>query len=76
MIEIIIALTVAVVLWSVRKAFFTQADVFQEKVELSVKDSAIDLQEDYKAVVDKASSMKAKHGDRWFTMGDIDEVMR
>lgn len=73
---IVLALTLAIVLWNLRTAFFSQSESWKDKVELSAKDNSVDLQEDYKALHDRVAEVKAKHGDKWFKMSDIDDLMK
>ena len=76
MIEIAIGLIVLVIVWNIRKAFYNQSEVWQEKVELVTKDSSADLQSDYKELHDKVLDIKKTNGDKWFNMDDIDKVMK
>jgi hypothetical protein len=66
-----IAIILLVVAWNLRKAFFNQSAVWKEQVDITTKESSVDLQDDYKTLHDKA-----KHGDKWFKMSDIDELMK
>lgn len=76
MIEIAIGLIVLVIVWNVRKAFYNQSEVWQEKVELVTKEASADLQTDYKELHDKVVDIRKKNDDKWFKMADIDDVMK
>ena len=76
MIEIAVGLIVLVIVWNVRKAFYNQSEVWQEKVELTTKESSADLQTDYKELHDKVTDIRSKNGDKWFKMSDIDDIMK
>jgi len=76
MLEVIIGLTVAFILWNLRGAFYNQSEVWKEKVDLTTKDSRVDLQEDYKALHDRVLETRKANGDKWFTMKDIEESMK
>jgi len=76
MIAIAIGIILLVVAWTIRQAFYQQADVWKEKVELVAKESSADLQEDYKDLHDKVVDIKAKHNNKWYKMSDIEEVMK
>ena len=76
MIAIAIGIILLIVAWTIRQAFYEQADVWKEKVELSTKESSADLQEDYKELHDKVVDIKAKHDNKWYKMKDIDELMK
>jgi hypothetical protein len=71
-----IAIILLVVAWNLRKAFFNQSAVWKEQVDITTKESSVDLQDDYKTLHDKVVTTKAKHGDKWFKMSDIDELMK
>lgn len=75
-VSIVAALALAVVLWNLRRAFFSQSDSWKEKVEISAKDSTVDLQEDYKELHTRVTEVKAKHDGKWFKMSDIDDLMK
>jgi hypothetical protein len=76
MINIVIGIAVAIVLWGLRRAWYAQRDIFTEKVDLAIKDQQVDLQEDYLTLQRRITDTKAKQGDKWFTMKDIDELMK
>jgi len=76
MIAIAVGVILLVVAWTIRQAFYNQADVWKEKVEIIAKEASADLQEDYKGLHDKIASIKAKHDNKWFAMSDIDELMK
>jgi len=75
MIETTIAIVLALVLWNLRKAFYSQSDVFKESIDLSVKDREADLQEDYKELNDKVVKIKQANGGKWFSLSDIESQM-
>ena len=76
MLELIIALVIAVVLWNLRTAFYNQSEIWKDKVSLSTSDSKLDLQDDivdlHKRIVDK----KATQDGKWYGIKDIDELMK
>jgi len=76
MITIAVGIILLIVAWTVRTAFYNQADVWKEKIELSSKESSAELQEDYKELHDKVVDIKSKHDNKWFKMSDIDELMK
>lgn len=73
---IVVAIALAVALWNLRKAFFSQSDIWKEKVEIVAKDSSVDLQEDYQELHKRVTDVKAKHDGKWFKMSDIDDLMK
>jgi len=76
MIEIIIGLVVAVVLWNLRGGFYSQSEVWKEKVDIKSADFKADLQEDYNDLVAKIKTIKETNGDKWYDMKDIEELMK
>ena len=62
--------------WNLRKGIFSQTEVWKEKVILTTKESAVELQEDYKELTDKVIETKAKHDGKWFKMSDIEDLMK
>lgn len=76
MLEIVGGIAVAVMLWSVRKAFFAKTEVFQAQVDLSVKKSEVELQDDYAEIVQLVQDKKTEQNGQWFTMSDIDKLMK
>ena len=76
MIELTAGIAIAIMLWSFRKSFYAQADSFNEKVELVVKDSKVDLQEDYEELLKRIAETKAKQNGKWHTMTDVDSAMK
>lgn len=72
----LVAIVLAIILWNLRKAFFSQSAVWRDKVELNAKESASDLQEDYKGVIDRISAVRKANGDKWYGMSDIDDLMK
>jgi len=80
MFEVTIAMVLVpiflILAWNLRRGVFSQTAIWREKVILTTKDSEVDLQEDYKELADKVVASKAKHGDKWFKMSDIDELMK
>ena len=71
-----VAIIILVVAWNLRRAFFNQSAVWKEQVDLATKESAVDLQEDYKQLHEKVATTRAKNGDKWFKMSDIEELMK
>lgn len=76
MLETVIAITVAVILWTLRKAFNSQASLWSDKVDIMVGESRVDQQEDIKELHDRVVETKAKNGDRWFSVKDIEDLMK
>ena len=72
----VLGLIILVVAWNLRRAFFNQSDVWKEKVDLSAKESKVELQDDYKELLDKVAEKKSKHDNKWYKMSDIDELMK
>ena len=71
-----IAIIILVVAWNLRRAFFNQSAVWKEQVDLATKESAVDLQEDYKALHEKVATRRTQNGDKWFKMSDIEDLMK
>ena len=78
--EVIIGIPVAIILlvvaWNLRKAFFNQSAVWKEQVDLATKESAVDLQADYKSLHEKVENTRKANGDKWYTMSDIESLMK
>lgn len=72
----VLGLIILVVAWNLRRAFFNQSDVWKEKVDLATKESKVELQDDYKELLDKVAEKKSKHDNKWYKMSDIDELMK
>ena len=75
MIELVIGIVAGMILWRLRQPFYNQAELFNEKVELSVSDSKVDIQKDYEELLKKIEDRKAKQDGKWHTMSDIDSAM-
>ena len=75
-IGIAIAIIVLAIAWNLRRAFFNQSDVWKEKVDLATKENKVDLQEDYKTLHARVEEVRAKNGDKWFKMSDIEDLMK
>lgn len=76
MIELIIAITIFAILWGLRKAWYAQSNIFNERVELKVKEQEVDLQEDYLALSKAITERKEQSNGKWYDMKDIDEAMK
>lgn len=76
MLEIIIAIAVAIVLWTLRKAFYSQASLWSDKVDIIVGESRVDQQTEIKELHDRVVETKAKNGDKWFLVKDIEDLMK
>lgn len=75
MIEIIIAIVLAVILWNLRSAFYSKSAVFKEQIDISVKTSEVELQDNYKELVELVADKKTEQNGKWFSMRDVERSM-
>lgn len=75
MLEAVIAVVVAVVLWNLRTAFYGKSQVFKEQVDINVKKSETELQDDYAELADLVKEKKTQQNGKWFGMKDIENLM-
>lgn len=75
MLSMTIAIAIAVVLWTLREAFYAKANQFKNAVDLSVKDSEVNTQDDFKELIDKINEKKSENNGKWYSMKDVDHAM-
>ena len=74
--SIVIIVAVGIVLWKLRGAFYKQAEAFEQKVDLAVKDNQAEMQEDYDELLKKIAEIKSRQNGKWYSMSDIDNEMK
>ena len=76
MLELVIGLVVAVVIWNLREAFYQKSAVWKGTVEMSAKEDRLDMQDDIKDLHDRISEKRKENGDKWFKIADLDDLMK
>ena len=73
---VIIGIVVLAILWNLRKGFFALTDGWKESIDIATSEDKVDRQEDYRALHTKVSEVRSRNGDKWFTLKDIEELMK
>jgi len=76
----VIALSISIVivafLWNIRSGIFAITDTWKDKVFVATSEDKIEIQEDIKDLHDKVLEIRKTNGNKWFTVSDIDELMK
>lgn len=75
MIELIIAIVVAVVLWNLREAFYSLSSTFKKGIGIKSRAKEVELQDDYQELIDLVNEKKEAQDGKWHDMKDIDKLM-
>ena len=72
MIEIIIGLAIAVILWKLRKAFYSTLDDFETSMQLAKTERELEVQDEIKDMINLVEEAKKANGGKWFSIKDLD----
>jgi len=75
-IALVVGIVVLAFLWNIREGIFAITDTWKDKVFVATSEDKIDLQEDIKDLHDKVVEIRKINGNKWFTINDIDELMK
>ncbi len=75
MLESVIAVVLAIVFWNLREAFYGKSKVFKETIDITVKTSEVELQDDFSDLIDLINEKKTDQNGKWFSMKDVDKLM-
>lgn len=72
MIELVIGLAVAIVLWKLRKAFYSTLDDFETSMHLSKTEKELETQEEIRDMIKLVEESKNANGGKWYSVKDLD----
>ena len=73
MIELVIGLAIAVILWRMRKLFYSNLEDFEASLKVAQTEKQLEQQEEIKEMLDLVNEYKTKNG-KWYTVKDLDNA--
>lgn len=71
-IEYVIALAIAVILFKIRKVFYSTLDDFDTAIKLSKIEKELELQEEIREMISLVEETKSVNGGKWYSVKDLD----
>lgn len=71
-IEYVIALAIAVILFKIRKVFYSTLDDFDTAIKLSKVERELELQEEIREMISLVEESKSHNGGKWYSVKDLD----
>lgn len=72
MLETVIGLAVAIVLWKLRKAFYSTLEDFETSMHLSKTEKELETQEEIRDMIKLVEESKNANGGKWYSVKDLD----
>lgn len=72
MIEVVVGLAVAIVLWKLRKAFYSTLEDFETSMHLSKTEKELETQEEIRDMIKLVEDSKEANGGKWYSVKDLD----
>lgn len=72
MLETVIGLAVAIVLWKLRKAFYSTLEDFETSMHLSKTERELETQEEIRDMIKLVEDSKNANGGKWYSVKDLD----
>jgi tRNA C32,U32 (ribose-2'-O)-methylase TrmJ len=72
MLETVIGLAVAIVLWKLRKAFYSTLEDFETSMHLSKTEKELETQEEIRDMIKLVEDSKNANGGKWYSVKDLD----
>lgn len=71
-IEYVIALAIAVILFKIRKVFYSTLDDFDTAIKLNKIEKELELQEEIREMISLVEESKSNNGGKWYNVKDLD----
>lgn len=72
MLETVIGLAVAIVLWKLRKAFYSTLEDFETSMHISKTEKELETQEEIRDMIQLVEESKKANGGKWYSVKDLD----
>ena len=72
MLETVIGLAVAIVLWKLRKPFYSTLEDFETSMHLSKTEKELEAQEEIRDMIKLVEDSKNANGGKWYSVKDLD----